>query len=154
MSSSSEHLQKKRFNIQNSLSNNLLNSSILRQTKTLVERGQTTVTINPDLFNKKIKYSYSINDTNNSNQVLTQGGSFPLLLYNSTTQCSIENISDEYGISKINSFLEYLQNDEYDKVFSVLTTDETQKILYDLYDDFLNLEINEQIKILMIIKKI
>jgi hypothetical protein len=32
--------------------------------------------------------------------------------------------------------------------------DNEKKILYDLYDDFLNLEINEQIKILMIIKKI
>jgi hypothetical protein len=131
---SSDHLHQKKYNIQNSQTNSLLNSSIMRQTKTLVEQDNIVVTINPQLFNSKIKYYYTVNNSDVNNKVLTHGGKFPLLLYNSSNQCSIENLKNQYSISKINLFLGFLQNDEYDKVFNELTVDETQKILYDLYD--------------------
>lgn len=136
---SSEHLSKKRFNITNNQSNTLLNNSVIKQTKTLIDNGKETVTINPDLFNSKIKYYYT-QTTQDSNALNTTGGSFPLLLYNSSGACSIANLSNIYSISKINLFLDYLKNDEYDKVFDVLTTDDTQEILYNLYNTKQNVD--------------
>lgn len=131
----SDHIQNKRYNITNSQTNNLMNNSIIRQTKSLVENGNKNITINPDIFNSNIKYYYTINNDNaNTNQLYTSGNQFPLLLYNSNGGCSIDNLKDTYAISKINAILEHLKNDEIDIAFANLTTDETQKILYDLHD--------------------
>lgn len=128
---SSEYLLRKRFNITNNQSRVLLNDSVIRQTKTLIDNGKEALTINSDLYNSKIKYYYT-QTPNDINSLNSTGGVFPLLLYNSSTTCSITNLTNLYSISKINLYLEYLKNDEYDKVFTTLTTDITQEILYDL----------------------
>jgi hypothetical protein len=124
-----DYLTKKRFTI-TSTSDILTNKSTIRLSKSLRAQNNEIISINPNLFNEDIKYIYS-NETI-SDSIFTSGGIYPLLIY-SNAGCNFNSLIDNYGIQKVNYYLEYLKNDKYDEVFSELTTDETQRILYSLY---------------------
>lgn len=128
---SSDHLSKKKSNLSTS-SNNLNNNSVARLSKSLSQNGTNNVSINTNIFNSNAKYLYSIQPIDNG--VYTNANNFPLLIMNSGSgSCGLNVLLNDYSINKINYFLQFLKNDEYDNVFSELSTDETQKILYGLY---------------------
>jgi len=128
---SSDHLSKKKSNLSTS-SNNFYNNSVARLSKSLSQNGTNNVSINTNMFNSNAKYLYSIQPIDNG--VYTNANNFPLLIMNSGSgSCGLNVLLNDYSISRINYFLQFLKNDQYDEVFSELTTDETQKILYGLY---------------------
>jgi hypothetical protein len=126
-----DYLSNKKLGLTNNL--DILNSnSINRITKELYQNGNNMVTINPDIFNSNIKYLYSIENKESYYYNNPNNNSYPLLIYNSP-RCGINTIINDYSIDKINYFLQHLKNDNYDKVFSELSTEDSQKILYGLY---------------------
>lgn len=137
---SSEHLLQKKFNITNNTSNYILNDPIILETKKIIDNQKETVSINSKLYNSKIKNFYT-KQTIKNNAIYTNGLTFPLMLYNSRYGCDLIHLKNIYSISKINLYLEYLQNDEYEKVYNVLTTEETQEILYNLYYTKQNIDV-------------
>jgi hypothetical protein len=133
---SSEHLMKKKYRLFTSpqeIANNSVSriTTILNNTYTDSQEG-ISITTNPDIFNSKVKYLYTLNKFekptyNNANQ-------FPLLIHNgASNKCDLTNIINNYSIKQINAFLDFLKDDKYDEVLTQLSTDETQKILYGLH---------------------
>lgn len=129
MSSSSDYLSRKKSNMFSS-SNTLNNDSVSRLAKSFSQNGNEVATINTNIFNSKVKYLYSTQNIDNG--FYTNANNFPLLIFNSGN-CGLTALFNDYSINKINYYLGFLKQDEYDSVFSELTTDETQKILYGLY---------------------
>jgi hypothetical protein len=127
---SSDYLSRKKYNISTPI-NTLNNNSVDRLAKSLHKDGNYIVTINPNISNSNIKYLYSIQPSNNS--IHSSGNNFPLLIYNGKNNSSFDALLNDYSINKINYFLQFLKNDEYDKVFSEINTEETQTILYGLH---------------------
>ena len=127
---SSDYLSKKKSGLSSS-SNSLNNNSVARLSKSLFQNGTTSVSINTNISNSNMKYLYSTQSIDPG--IYTNANNFPLLIYNSGSSCSLDALFNDYSISRINYFLQFLKNDQYDEVFSELTTDETQKILYGLY---------------------
>jgi hypothetical protein len=127
---SSDYLSRKKYNISTAI-NTLNNNSVDRLAKSLHKDGNHIVTINPNISNSNIKYLYSIQPSNNS--IHSSGNNFPLLIYNGKNNSSFDALLNDYSINKINYFLQFLKNDEYDKVFSEINTEETQTILYGLH---------------------
>lgn len=128
---SSEYLSRKKFTLLSS-PQELFNNSVQRITTSLNQAGSETnlFTINPDVFNSKLKYLYSVEKLENT--VYDRANTFPLLLINNSN-CDFNIIMTDYSIDRINYYLNFLKNDQYEEVFSNLSTDETQKILFGLY---------------------
>lgn len=127
---SSDYLSRKKHSV--STSQHILdNNSVVRLAKSLYKDGTEITTINTNISNTKLKYLYSVHPINTS--IYTNANNFPLLIYNGQRSGSFDALLNNYAINKINYFLDFLKNDEYNKVFSEINTEETQKILYGLY---------------------
>ena len=138
MTSSGDYLLKKRL-LMSSSSTNLNNNSVERLSKSLSRNGKDRVTtINPNILNSKMKYLYSTKKITPG--IYNNANNFPILIYNDRSATNtgfapdFDELLNDYSISKINYFVQFLKADQYDRVFSELTTDETQKILYGLYN--------------------
>lgn len=126
---SSDYVSIKKYTT--TTSNNILNNnSVSRLAKSLYKDGDDIITINTNISNSNIKYLYTVQSIKNS--IYTNGNNFPILIYNNKSSIYFEALMNDYSIHKINYFLQFVRNDEYDKVFNEINTDVTQKILYGL----------------------